>query len=83
MKNFSLNIKPLFNPLKIDYIQIKATKANNLKLWQSKFGGLPYLPAKIKYPYNVKNQPLYLLAQINFDKMPKLNRYSEQVLLQF
>lgn len=32
------------------FIEIKAKAADNLRLWQSKFGGLPYFPKDHQYP---------------------------------
>ncbi len=65
------------------FLQISATQAKDLKPWQSKFGGLPYLPKGYTYPTNNEGKPLYLLAQINFEEMPKLYPYPEKGLLQF
>ncbi|MEM7617715.1 MAG: YwqG family protein, partial [Pseudomonadota bacterium] len=65
------------------YIQIKAKKANGLELWQSKFQGLPYLTEKDDYPKNSKGKYLYLIAQINFEEVPKLEPYPEKGILQF
>lgn len=65
------------------YIQIKERANNNLDLWQSKFGGLPYLPKGIDYPTNSKGEYLYLLAQINFSEVPNLENFPATGILQF
>ncbi len=67
-------IKPY---LKIDI------KPNSTQWWQSKFGGLPYLPRTINYPTNQKGEYLKLLAQLNFSEMPRLENFPAQGILQF
>ena len=41
-------------------------------LFQSKFGGVPYLPKDVEAPKNKKNEQLTLLAQINIEELPKI-----------
>ncbi len=65
------------------YIEITATKAGELKLWQSKFGGHPYLPKGSEYPKTSKGKYLHLLAQINFTEIPPLNPFPQTRILQF
>ena len=53
-------------------------------LFQSKFGGVPYLPKDVKAPKNKENEQLTLLAQINIEELPKNNIYPmEEGILQF
>ena len=53
-------------------------------LFQSKFGGVPYLPKDAEAPKNKKNEQLTLLAQINIEELPKNNIYPmEEGILQF
>lgn len=53
-------------------------------LFQSKFGGVPYLPKNVEVPKNKKNEQLTLLAQINIEELPKNNIYHmEKGILQF
>ena len=53
-------------------------------LFQSKFGGVPYLPKNVEIPKNKKNEQLTLLAQINIEELPKNNIYPmEEGILQF
>lgn len=54
-----------------------------LNFWESKFGGLPYLPEEIPYPRNHKGEPLHLLAQINLIDMPYLGPFPFDGILQF
>lgn len=59
----------------------KAEKAE--VIWNSKFGGKPYWPKGMKYPVSKSGSQLILLAQLNFDELPKLNKYPENGILQF
>lgn len=53
-------------------------------LFQSKFGGVPYLPKDVEVPKNKENQQLTLLAQINIEELPKNNIYPmKEGILQF
>ena len=53
-------------------------------LFQSKFGGVPYLPKDMEVPKNKENKQLTLLAQINIEELPKNNIYPmEEGILQF
>lgn len=65
------------------FIEIKAEAKDNLHLWQSKFGGLPYFPKDLQYPTDSKGQAMFLLAQINFGETPKLVSFPEKGILQF
>ena len=44
---------------------------NKPNLFQSKFGGIPYLPKDMEAPKNKENKQLTLLAQINIEELPK------------
>lgn len=65
------------------FIKIKAQPEANLRLWQSKFGGLPYFPKGLEYPTDSKGQAMFLLAQINFSETPPLAPFPEKGILQF
>lgn len=65
------------------FIEIKAKADKNLRLWQSKFGGLPYVPKDLEYPTDSRGQAMFLLAQINFSETPKLESFPEKGILQF
>jgi uncharacterized protein YwqG len=60
----------------------KRTFSEQLRLWQSKVGGLPYLPKNHEYPTDPNGKPLSLLAQINFADVPKLDLFPEKGILQ-
>lgn len=52
-------------------------------LRDSKVGGVPYWPAEMEYPTDSSGKPLYLLAQLNLDDLPKLEEFPHTGLLQF
>lgn len=62
---------------------IALVPADTLAPWQSKLGGLPYLPQGTDYPHDPQGRPLYLLAQINFADTPPLPDFPRQGILQF
>jgi len=65
------------------FVKIIPTKSYKLTLWQSKFGGLPYLPKGCEYPKDTKGNPLFLLAQIDFEEVPYLEGFPTTGILQF
>lgn len=58
-------------------------KEQDTKLWESKFGGLPYLPKEQSYPTDSDGDELFFLGQINFAEMPALAPFPEKGILQF
>ena len=48
----------------------------------SKFGGLAYWEAGVRYPTDENGEPLYLLAQINFAEVPPVPDFPTSGLLQ-
>ena len=48
--------------------KIKTIESNNLSIFDSKFGGLPYWDLKLEYPKDNYGNNMILLAQINFEK---------------
>src|SRR4026208_1124340 len=65
------------------YIKIVEKPENNMTPWQSKFGGTPYLPKTAEHPRGSNNQLLFLLAQINFAEVPRLEPFPQHGILQF
>ena len=51
--------------------------------WNSKVGGVPYLPTGMAYPVDANGEKLQFLAQINFEEMPTLAGYPSQGILAF
>lgn len=52
------------------------------KLTATKFGGIPYWPKGMKYPTS-KLGTMFLLAQLNFNDLPKIPNYPSSGILQF
>lgn len=71
-----------------EYIKIEAkpTKDNfledTLNVKQSKFLGKPFLPETIEYPKDRNGNPMILLAQLNFEEIPRLEKFPEDGILQ-
>jgi uncharacterized protein YwqG len=65
------------------FIEISPDPDSEVNWWQSKFGGLPYLPKGVEYPKNPDGEHLFLLAQINFAEVPPLEDFPEKGILQF
>ncbi|MFJ7408792.1 MULTISPECIES: YwqG family protein [unclassified Lysinibacillus] len=60
------------------------THEKETTLFESKFAGNPYFPLSMEYPKNAEQQPLKLLAQINFADVPKhLPHFPNEGILQF
>ena len=66
-------------------IHIYPEKSVNLSIFDSKFGGIPYLPKNFEVPYGTSddNGQLALLAQINCTDLPENNLYPKTGILQF
>ena len=80
LKPFKANIEESIQP----FVSIKAVKTKKkLSLWQSKFSGLPYFPKDLDYPMDSNKQPMVLMAQLNFAKIPHLPMFPETGILQF
>ncbi len=64
------------------YIHIH-TVMNSPKLYESKFGGNPYLPLEANHPLDSQGKPMLLMAQINFSDVPSYENMPSQGMLQF
>lgn len=51
------------------FISLTAEKREHTELFESKFGGLPYWVSSMEYPTAENGEKLYLLAQLNFDRL--------------
>ncbi|KAK2960200.1 putative protein of unknown function (DUF1963) [Blattamonas nauphoetae] len=61
-------------------VRIQETKPS---LLDTKIGGIPYFPIRAEYPKHTRNDtPLYLLCQLNFDPLPKLEDFPQTGILQ-
>ncbi len=65
------------------FIKIRKQTDADLKPWQSKFGGHPYLPKSAEFPHDSDGKALFFLAQINFSDLPTLSPFPEKGILQF
>lgn len=67
-------------------IELSATREDTTP-FDSKLGGMPYIPKGFEYPYNTneksEKKPLKLLAQLNFGKLPNIEGFPEKGILQF
>ena len=54
-----------------------------LSIFDSKFGGIPYLPQDAKVPVDSEGVQLGLLAQINCSDLPENDLYPKTGLVQF
>ncbi len=78
-----LDILRLIDSTCKDYIEIISYPSQEVLPWQSKFGGLPFLPEEIPYPMKPDGTPLHLLAQFNFAEIPQIEPFPKEGLLQF
>ena len=67
----------------IEYIEIKATPATNIKRTESSFGYYPFIPFGFNYPIDKNGKPMIPLAQLNFSEIPNLKDYPTKGILQF
>lgn len=69
------------------HMALKPVRAGQTSVFDSKLGGVPYLPKEMEYPRVLEGclegKPLKLLAQINFEKLPPLEGFPEKGILQF
>jgi uncharacterized protein YwqG len=65
------------------FIKIIPKTAQHTTWWESKIGGLPYLPAGFDYPVGQNGSALFFLAQINFAETPRLDPFPAAGILQF
>jgi HEAT repeat protein/uncharacterized protein YwqG len=73
------NIETTIQP----YVEIRYRAEDRVILWHSKFGGRPYLPQGTLYPTTSEGRTLFLLAQINFAQVPRLEAFPQEGILQF
>jgi HEAT repeat protein/uncharacterized protein YwqG len=76
---FEGNIEATIQP----YVEIRYRSEDRVILWHSKFGGRPYLPQGTPYPTAPDGRYLFLLAQINFAQVPRLEPFPREGILQF
>lgn len=78
------NDRETFEKTRKEFVQLELVKPEyELRLWESKAGGNPYLPKGTQYPLNQAGEPLHLLAQLNLGKLPKLPDFPDKGILSF
>ena len=75
-------VEKIKNISETDYYQIKIEKEKP-ELTDSKIGGLPYWIEGKEFPTDEEGKKLFLLSQINFDKLQSLPPLPSKGLLQF
>ncbi|KEK23416.1 YwqG family protein [Bacillus gaemokensis] len=64
------------------YIKVTG-EISETTLFESKFGGYPYLPIHHEHPKDSTGKPMMLLAQLNFEEIPHIEPMPTKGLLQF
>lgn len=64
-------------------IRIHEEKRENLSPFESKFGGLPYIPQELMPPTDKQGRQLRLLAQFNLEELPANSLFPNKGILQF
>lgn len=65
------------------FIRVTSQDARKTKPWESKVGGVPYLPKNWAWPSAPDGSGLFFLAQINFAEVPPLSPFPTKGILQF
>lgn len=85
-----LNLPPALEPFRErllatrqPFIRVNAQPERATSWWESKVGGLPYLPKGTDWPTAPDGSALAFLAQLNFADMPRLAPFPERGILQF
>ncbi len=81
--NINKAIETIRNNNTREYIRILAEENDNLGVFSSKFGGVPYIANDAAIPVDSDNNQLALLAQINCGELPENELYPKVGLLQF
>jgi len=81
-------MKKLYDDTKVNCIKLTPGKKSSHddieKRFDTKFGGIPAWPKNMEWPsYSQEREPMICLAQLNFDKLPKLENYPDTGILQF
>lgn len=65
------------------FIRATSQDARKTKPWESKVGGVPYLPKNMAWPVTPEGKEVFFLAQINFAEMPPLAPFPTKGIVQF
>lgn len=70
----------------VETVRLKLSRGE-VTVFDSKMGGVPYFTKSMEYPTVRKGEhagkPLYFLAQLNFAKLPKIEGFPTEGILQF
>lgn len=68
-------------------LTFEVVKADHTTPFDSKLGGVPYMPKGFPYPHGLsgdfEGKPLFLLAQLNFARLPHIEGFPSSGILQF
>lgn len=78
----NLAMERLINETKVPMMNI-TTVDNQPSIFDSKIGGIPYLPTAAEVPVDSAGNPMQLLAQINCKDLQGLAEYPQEGMLQF
>ena len=85
IENILKKIDEKFPPKPV--VKLEPKRAENLSVFESKLGGVPYMPLDFEYPKGksgiFEGRPLRLLAQLNFEKLPHIENFPQKGILQF
>jgi uncharacterized protein YwqG len=73
-EQFEATVKPC--------VKITAEPSKDKTIFDSKFGGYPYLPKDFEFPKDSEGEEMTLLAQINWEQVPSLESYPQTGILQ-
>ena len=79
LKPYEEELKKTLKP----FIKIETIPESKPKIYESKFGGNPYLPKNTEHPIEPSGVPMILLAQINFEEVPEFQNMPQKGMLQF
>ena len=65
------------------FIRATSQDARKTKPWESKVGGVPYLPKNMAWPVTPEEKEVFFLAQINFAEVPPLAPFPTKGIIQF
>lgn len=77
-----LAVKKIIEDSTIPYLSISLSD-RKADIFESKLGGLPYLPKNAEIPIDSKGRQMKLLAQINCKDLSELEDYPHEGILQF
>lgn len=79
MQPFEAQLRATAQP----FIRARSQATRALQPWESKVGGMPYLPKTAIWPCAPDGRELFFLAQINFAEVPQFAPFPTKGMLQF